>query len=77
MLVLSRKCRQSVVVEGCGPAAEMLTVTVLEIRGARVKLGFEVADDVPVHRAEVWERMNGVCSNNAASTEERLENARS
>ena len=59
MLVLSRKCRQSVVVEGCGSAAEMLTVTVLEIRGARVKLGFDVGGDVPVHRGEVWARING------------------
>jgi carbon storage regulator CsrA len=59
MLVLTRKCRQSVVVEGCGSAAEMLTVTVLEIRGARVKLGFDVRGDVPVHRGEVWARLNG------------------
>jgi len=59
MLVLTRKCRQSVVVEGCGSAAQNLTVTVIEIRGARVKLGFEVASDVPVDRAEVWARKNG------------------
>ena len=59
MLVFTRKCRQSVVVEGCGAAAQMLTVTVLEIRGGRVKLGFEVADDVVVHRSEVWRRING------------------
>jgi carbon storage regulator CsrA len=60
MLVLTRKCRQSVVVEGCGGAAERLTVTVLEISGARVKLGFDVAPGVPVHRQEVWERINGI-----------------
>lgn len=59
MLVLSRKCQQSVVVEGCGGNAQLLTVTVLEICGARVKLGFDVAGDVPVHRLEVWERING------------------
>jgi carbon storage regulator CsrA len=35
----------------------MLKVTVLEIRGARVKLGFDVDKDVPVHRWEVWERL--------------------
>jgi carbon storage regulator CsrA len=34
----------------------MLVLT-LEIRGGRVKLGFEVAKDVPVHRQEVWERI--------------------
>ena len=58
MLVLTRKCQQQVVVEGCGAASQMLTVTVLEIRGARVKLGFEVAVEVPVHRGEVWSRIN-------------------
>ena len=59
MLILTRKCRQSVVVEDCGGAAQKLTITVLEIRGARVKLGFDVAGDVPVHRGEVWARING------------------
>jgi sRNA-binding carbon storage regulator CsrA len=37
----------------------LLKVTVLEINGAKVKLGFEVDADVPVHRLEVWERING------------------
>jgi carbon storage regulator CsrA len=60
MLVLTRKCRQSVVVEGCGATAQNLTVTVLEISGTRVKLGFDVAGDVPVHRAEVWARIKGI-----------------
>jgi carbon storage regulator CsrA len=58
MLVLTRKCHQAVVVEGCGGPAERLTVTVIEIRGARVKLGFEVAKEV-IHRQEVWEQING------------------
>ena len=35
----------------------LLKVTVLGIEGSRVKLGFEVDPDVPVHRAEVWERI--------------------
>ena len=59
MLVLARKCQQAVVVEGCGVAAQMLTVTVLQIRGGRVKLGFEVAADVPVHRREIGTRLKG------------------
>jgi sRNA-binding carbon storage regulator CsrA len=32
-------------------------VTVLEISHGKVRLGFEVDADVPVHRLEVWERM--------------------
>lgn len=56
MLVLSRKCNQSVVVGGNDECERMLKVTVLEIHGDRVRLGFEVDADVPVHRFEVWER---------------------
>jgi carbon storage regulator CsrA len=35
-----------------------LKVTVLGIKGATVKLGFEVDADIPVHRSEVWDRIN-------------------
>ena len=57
MLVLSRKSRQSVVVGGSGGFHRLLKVTVLGIKGANVKLGFEVDEDIPVHRSEVWERI--------------------
>jgi carbon storage regulator CsrA len=59
MLVLSRKRQESVVVGGDHPLERMLKVTVLQITGDRVKLGFEVDDDVPVHRLEVWQQMHG------------------
>ena len=58
MLVLSRKNQESVVVGGSDGFHRLLKVTVLEIRGTNVKLGFEVDPDVPVHRSEVWERIN-------------------
>jgi carbon storage regulator CsrA len=57
MLVLSRKSRESVVVGGSAGGEPMLKVTVLEIQGGRVKLGFDVDAKVPVHRLEVWERI--------------------
>jgi carbon storage regulator len=57
MLVLSRKSRQSVVVGGSGGFRRLLKVTVLGIKGTNVKLGFEVDGDVPVHRSEVWQRI--------------------
>ena len=57
MLVLSRKSRQSVMVGGVGISERLLKVTVIEIRGGRVLLGFDANVDVPVHRAEVWERI--------------------
>jgi carbon storage regulator len=58
MLVLTRKPHESVVVGGCDRFQEILKVKVLEIRGETVKLGFDVASEVPVHRQEVWERIN-------------------
>ena len=42
MLVLSRKNRESVVIGGSDGIHRLLKVTVLGIRGAHVKLGFEV-----------------------------------
>jgi carbon storage regulator len=57
MLVLSRKSQESVVVGGSANSEPTLIVRVLEIRNGRVKLGFEVAKDIPVHRQEVWERI--------------------
>jgi len=54
MLVLSRRIQESVVVGGTGAAERKCIVTVLGITGAKVRLGFEVAADIPVHRLEVW-----------------------
>jgi carbon storage regulator CsrA len=60
MLVLSRRNMESVVVGGSdGRFERMLKVTVLEIKNGTVRLGFEADASVPVHRAEVWERIRG------------------
>jgi carbon storage regulator len=68
MLVLSRKIQESVVIGGADGVHRMMKVTVLEIQGRNVRLGFEVDADVPVHRSEVWER---ICAER--QTESRLE----
>ena len=57
MLVLSRKSQESVVVGGSTGFERILRVTVIEICGQRVRLGFDIEPDVPVHRMEVWERI--------------------
>ncbi len=57
MLVLSRKNREAVVVGGVTGFEPLLVVTVIEIRGGHVRLGFEIDAAVPVHRREVWERI--------------------
>jgi carbon storage regulator len=57
MLVLSRKRQESVVVGGSIGFTRLLKVTVLEINGGTVRLGFEAPADIPVHRSEVWEKI--------------------
>jgi carbon storage regulator CsrA len=57
MLVLTRKSQEAVVVGGSGGFERLLKVTVLDIKGGKVKLGFEVDAAIPVHRWEVWERI--------------------
>jgi len=51
MLVLSRKPNESVFIN------ENIVVTVLGIRGDRVQLGIEAPREMPVHRQEVYERI--------------------
>lgn len=51
MLVLSRTRGEQIVVGGS------ITVTVLEVRGDKVRLGFEGPADVPIHRLEVHQRL--------------------
>ena len=48
MLVLSRKKNEAIVIGG------QITIRVVEIRGDKVRLGFDAPDDVEIHRDEVW-----------------------
>ena len=57
MLVLSRKPLEAIVVGGADGIERLLKVTVLEIKHGSVRLGFEAAAEVPVHRGEIWERI--------------------
>ena len=58
MFVLSRKNQESVVIGGADGIHRLMKVTVLAVKGSRVKLGFEVDPSVPVHRGEIWDRIN-------------------
>jgi carbon storage regulator len=59
MLVLSRKSCESIIVgDHGGSTRQFLKVTVIEIRGDKVKLGFEAAGDIRVHRWEVWKDLH-------------------
>jgi carbon storage regulator CsrA len=57
MLVLSRKSRESVVVCGDDGIHRLLKVTVLDVQGDNVKLGFEVDADAPFGR---WKKSKRV-----------------
>lgn len=61
MLVLSRKRDESIVIR------DDIVVTIVEIRGDKVRLGIDAPKEVPVHRREVYE---------AIKESKRLEQAR-
>ena len=52
MVVLSRRNAESVIIDGLDGSTRELKVTVLEVKGMRVRLGFEVNTDVPFDRKE-------------------------
>jgi carbon storage regulator len=49
MLVLSRKKNETIIIN------DSITVTVIDIRGDKVRLGIEAPKDVTVHRQEVYD----------------------
>ena len=59
MLVLTRKKNESIVINA------NITITVVEIRGDKVRLGILAPKDVPVHRLEVWEAIRRQASDPA------------
>lgn len=61
MLVLTRKNRESIVIGRPEDGQIVLQITVLDIDGGRVRLGFEADNRMPIHRREVWER---ICNGN-------------
>jgi carbon storage regulator len=51
MLVLSRKRDERIVI------GDNIVITVVEVRGDKVRLGIDAPSEVPVHRQEVLEAM--------------------
>jgi carbon storage regulator len=49
MLVLTRSRSQEIII------GEDITITVMDIRGDRVRLGVAAPREIPVHRREVYE----------------------
>ncbi len=55
MLVLSRKSGEAIVI------GDRITITILATNGGRVKLGVTAPAEVPIHREEVFQRIES-CS---------------
>jgi len=49
MLVLSRQRDQSIII------GDDVVVTIVDVRGDKVRLGIEAPTEIPVHRREVYE----------------------
>lgn len=49
MIVLSRKRDQSIII------GDNIVITVVDVRGDKVRLGIDAPMDIPVHRHEVYE----------------------
>jgi carbon storage regulator len=63
MLVLSRKNNESIVIN------DEIVVTVIEVRGDKVRLGIEAPKEVPVHRREVYDKIKEAERRGAAQDE--------
>lgn len=61
MLVLSRKINEQIVIDG------NITVTVVDIRGDKVRLGIDAPLEVPVHRGEIYD---AICKSDKSATAE-------
>ena len=59
MLVLTRKNRESVVIGRPDDQEVVMVITILAVEGGRVRLGFEADSAMPIHRREVWDRIQG------------------
>ena len=59
MLVLSRKRDESIIIDGG------IVITIVDIRGDKVRLGIEAPASVPVHRKEVYDALQRESASNA------------
>jgi len=53
MLILTRKLGERITI------GDDIVITLLEIKGAQVKLGIEAPRNISIHRQEIYERIRG------------------
>lgn len=49
MLVLSRRVDQKIII------ADNIVITIIEIRGDKVRLGFDAPKEITIHRQEIYD----------------------
>lgn len=72
MLVLTRKLGESIVI------GNNVRVTILEMQGKQIRLGIDAPSEVPVHRGEVYERIeaeNKLAAETSGTDLKRLQQA--
>jgi carbon storage regulator len=57
MLILSRKRNEKIVI-GSGP--NKITIMLVDIRGEQAQVGIDAPRNVPVHRQEIFDQIEGV-----------------
>ena len=62
MLVLSRKQGERIMVD------DNVEITVVQIRGSKVRLGFSAPEHVAIHRQEIFERIVPTITNEGPTT---------
>lgn len=60
MLVLSRKRDEQIIIGG------NIVITVIEVRGDKVRLGIQAPQDIPVHRQEIYDALKREAARAAA-----------
>ena len=63
MLVLSRKKNESIVID------ENIVITVVDVRGDKVRLGIQAPTEISVHRLEVYEALQREAQRQASEAE--------
>jgi len=68
MLILTRRISEALVI------GDDITVTVLDIKGHQVRFGVNAPKKVPVHREEIYQRLQQEKNQSERSTENSLTN---